>query len=193
MRSHLAVAVVDRKGSVVGALFLGHSEPGRFTERQKRTVVGLAAHAAVALENARLYEQLKASEQQAQRAVETAQEADRHKDEFLALLGHELRNPLAPSVTALQLMRLHGDTDGRQQGVIERHLGKVVQLVDDLLDISRLTRGKIDLKRRSIEMAEVTAAAIEQAGPLIEERSHQVLIDAPLGLVVDASPSTRGA
>jgi PAS domain S-box-containing protein len=185
VRSYLAVAVVDRKGTVAGALFLGHAEPGRFTERHERTVVGLAAQATIALENARLYEQLKASEQQAQRAVEAATEADRHKDEFLALLGHELRNPLAPIVTALELMRMQGDTGGRQQVIIERHLRKVVQLVDDLLDISRLTRGAIELKRRPIEMAEMTAEAVEQASPLIEERSHQMLVDVPLGLVVD--------
>ncbi len=186
VRSYLAVPVVDRKGAVVGAMFLGHAEPGRFTSRHERTVVGLAAHATVALENARLYEQLKASEQQAQRAVEATREADRRKDEFLALLGHELRNPLAPIVTALELMRLHGDADGRQRSVIERHVRKVVQLVDDLLDVSRIMRGTIELNRRPIEMAEVSLQAIEQASPLIEQRAHTMVTDVPLGLVVDA-------
>jgi signal transduction histidine kinase len=62
----------------------------------------------------------------------------------------------------------------------------VVQLIDDLLDVSRITRGAIELKRRPIEMAEVTVQAIEQARPLIERRSHEVLVDVPLGLVVDA-------
>ncbi|MFL5425685.1 MAG: GAF domain-containing protein, partial [Myxococcales bacterium] len=96
VRSYLAVPDVARSGEVLGGLFFGHPEKGRFAEQHERIVVGAAAQAAVALENARLYRGLKESEERAQRAYEKAYEADRRKDEFLAMLGHELRNPLAP-------------------------------------------------------------------------------------------------
>src|SRR5262249_56605740 len=108
-----------------------------------------------------------------------AQEADRRKDEFLAMLGHELRNPLAPILTALQLMQLRGAGGEREQQVIERQVRHLVRLVDDLLDVSRITRGKVELKTEPIELAVVLAKAIEMASPLFEQRSHELSVDAP--------------
>jgi PAS domain S-box-containing protein len=117
-----------------------------------------------------------------------AEVANRSKDEFLAMLGHELRNPLAPIVTALQLMRLRGDdTLIKERTVIERQVHHLVRLVDDLLDVSRITRGKVELKRERIEMSEIVAKAIEMASPLIEQRQHRLSVDIPRqGLAVDA-------
>jgi PAS domain S-box-containing protein len=117
-----------------------------------------------------------------------AEVASRSKDEFLAMLGHELRNPLAPIVTALQLMRLRGDeTLAKERTVIERQVHHLIRLVDDLLDVSRITRGKVELKRERIEIAEVVAKAIEMASPLIEQRQHRLTVDVPRqGLAVDA-------
>jgi PAS domain S-box-containing protein len=117
-----------------------------------------------------------------------AEVASRSKDEFLAMLGHELRNPLAPIVTALQLMRLRGDeTLVKERTVIERQVHHLIRLVDDLLDVSRITRGKIELKRERIELSEIVAKAIEMASPLIEQRRHQLAVDVPRqGLAVDA-------
>ncbi|HEY0512116.1 MAG TPA: ATP-binding protein [Thermoanaerobaculia bacterium] len=117
-----------------------------------------------------------------------AEVANRSKDEFLAMLGHELRNPLAPILTALQLMRLRGDdTLLKERTVIERQVHHLIRLVDDLLDVSRITRGKIELKRERIEMAEIVAKAIEMASPLIEQRQHQLTVDVPRhGLAVEA-------
>jgi signal transduction histidine kinase len=117
-----------------------------------------------------------------------AEVANRSKDEFLAMLGHELRNPLAPIVTALHLMRLRGDeTLQKERSIIERQVGHLSRLVDDLLDVSRITRGKIELKRERIEMSEIVAKAIEMASPLIEQRQHQLRIDVPhKGLAVEA-------
>src|SRR6185369_889597 len=80
-----------------------------------------------------------------------AESANRAKDEFLAMLGHELRNPLSPIVTALRLMRMRG-TAGREQAVIERQVGHLLRLVDDLLDVSRITPGKIELRRSRGEL-----------------------------------------
>ncbi len=122
------------------------------------------------------------------RARQLAELANRAKDEFLAMLSHELRNPLAPILTALQLMRLRGDVGGeRERAVIERQVKHLVSMVDDLLDVSRVTRGKIELRRAPIELATVVAQAIETASPLYEQQRHQLLVDvAAHGLVVDA-------
>jgi PAS domain S-box-containing protein len=190
VRSYLAVPVVARSGEVLGGLFFGHPETGRFAEQHERIVVGAAAQAAVALENARLYRGLKESEERAQRAYEKAYEADRRKDEFLAMLGHELRNPLAPIVTALELMRLrNGDVAIHERSVIERQVGHLSRLVDDLLDVSRITRGKIELKRSPVQLNEVIGKAIEIASPLLEQHSHDLTLDVPAaGLVVDGDP-----
>jgi PAS domain S-box-containing protein len=119
-----------------------------------------------------------------------AEVANRSKDEFLAMLGHELRNPLAPIVTALQLMQLRGDeTLYKERTIIERQVRHLVRLVDDLLDVSRITSGKIELKRERIEISEIVAKAIEMASPLIEQRRHNLTVDIPrsgLAVEVDA-------
>ncbi len=116
-----------------------------------------------------------------------AEAANQAKDEFLAILGHELRNPLAPIQTALQLMKLRdGNTHERERTVIERQVKHLIRLVDDLLDVSRLTRGKIELTRERIELADIIAKAIEMASPLVEQRGHALHVDVPgTGLIVD--------
>jgi PAS domain S-box-containing protein len=121
-----------------------------------------------------------------------AEAASMAKDEFLAMLGHELRNPLSPIVTALQLMRLRGDNSApKERAVIERQVKHLVRLVDDLLDVSRITRGKIELHREPIEIAEVIAKAVEMSSPLLEQRAHQLTVNVPRGrgLRVEADPA----
>ena len=104
---------------------------------------------------------------------EAAESANRAKDEFLAMLGHELRNPLSPILTALQLMKLRGsDASERERTVIERQVTHLTRLVDDLLDVSRIARGKVELKEEIVEIAEIVAKAIEIASPLLEQRTH---------------------
>ena len=117
-----------------------------------------------------------------------ADEAGRAKDEFLAMLGHELRNPLAPIVTALHLMRLRGaGVLERERAVIERQVSHLMRLVDDLLDVSRAARGGLRLERAPVELAAIVADAIEVAGPLIEERNQRLTVSVPrTGLVVEA-------
>jgi PAS domain S-box-containing protein len=118
------------------------------------------------------------------RALE--QSANRTKDEFLAMLGHELRNPLAPILTALQLMTLRGDAGAeRERTVIDRQVRHLVRLVDDLLDVSRIARGRVDLRREPVELSDVIASAIEGASPLLEERQHHLELHVPrTGLLV---------
>ncbi len=121
------------------------------------------------------------------RARHEAEVANRTKDEFLAMLGHELRNPLAPILTALQLLRLRGVAAAENEcRVIERQVKHLVTLVDDLLDVSRLTRGKLHLERRRVELSAVVAQAIETASPLLERNRHQLTVEVPRdGLAVD--------
>ena len=133
-------------------------------------------------------EQLLAREREARVAAE---EANRSKDEFLALLGHELRNPLAPIFTALHLMELRkGESNDRERAIITRQANHLARLVDDLLDISRIKRGNVELKKESLEIATVVAKAIEMASPLIEGRMHFLAVAVPSkGLLVDADPA----
>ncbi len=106
--------------------------------------------------------------------------ANRAKDEFLAMLGHELRNPLAPITTALQLMKLRGESAlVRERDVIERQVNHMSRLVDDLLDISRITRGKVSLDKQPIPLMTAVSKAIEMAEPLFEERGHHLQVHAP--------------
>lgn len=136
-----------------------------------------------AVHRARLAE---AEREASRRALEAETVATRRKDEFLAMLGHELRNPLSPIVTALQLMRTRGGETSEQQ-VIERQIDHLVRLVDDLLDISRITSGKIELRRKRTELADVVLRGLETASPLLERRRQHVDVRvAPEGLPVDA-------
>jgi len=106
--------------------------------------------------------------------------ANRAKDEFLAMLGHELRNPLAPIVTTLQLMKMRGDGEtDREQAIIQRQVDHLIRLVDDLLDVSKITRGKIELRRERSDIGAVLSKAVEMASPLIEKRRHRLDVRVP--------------
>lgn len=120
-------------------------------------------------------------------AREAAEAASRAKDEFLAMLGHELRNPLSPIATALALMRGQpGAAFERERAVIERQVGHMTRLVDDLLDTSRILNGKLELKRSPLELADVIAKAVEMASPLLEQRGSKLRTSVPSGLQVHA-------
>jgi signal transduction histidine kinase/CheY-like chemotaxis protein len=131
----------------------------------------------------------RAARRELERAAQAAaREDERRKDEFLAMLGHELRNPLAPILTGLELMRLRGGVH-REQDVIERQVRHLVRLVDDLLDVARFTRGKASLEKEPVELATVLARAIETERPLLSQRSHALTVEVPQeGLLVDADP-----
>jgi PAS domain S-box-containing protein len=115
------------------------------------------------------------------RAEELA-ESDRRKDAFLAMLGHELRNPLAPIRNAAEVMRRHGIGDPTMKwvhGVIERQAGHLARLVDDLLDIARINQDKITLRREAVELSTVVRQAVETTRPQIEERRHALTVSLP--------------
>ena len=109
------------------------------------------------------------------------QAAARAKDEFLALLGHELRNPLAPIVTALELMRMRDRSTDREQVIIRRQVSHLTRLVDDLLDVSRITRGKVELRKEECDARDVLLQAVEMVSPMMEQRRQHLHVDiAPL-------------
>jgi PAS domain S-box-containing protein len=115
------------------------------------------------------------------RAEEALQEADRHKDVFLATLAHELRNPMAPLRNGLQLLRLTNEPEAREQAraMMERQLGLMVRLVDDLLDISRISRNKLELRKARIDLWAVVQSAVETARPQIEANGHTLTVTLP--------------
>ncbi len=124
--------------------------------------------------------------QEAEAARAEAERASRTKDEFLAMLGHELRNPLAPIATALHLARLRGSLTAREQEVIERQVQHLSRLVDDLLDVSRLAQGKVKMDRKPLELGRAIARAIEMASPLLDECQHHLTRQVPQqGLLVN--------
>jgi len=121
-------------------------------------------------------------------------EADRRKDEFLALLAHELRNPLAPIRTGLELMRLAGDDRSVIEEVrltLDRQSQQMVRLIDDLLDVSRITRGTVELRKGRVELARVVESAVETARPVIEELGHKLTVHLPMRPVVLEADPTR--
>ena len=132
----------------------------------------------------------KRGEQEREQLVARLQEQDQRKDEFLATLAHELRNPLAPIRNGLQIMRLApGDADAteRIRAMMERQLGQMVHLIDDLLDLSRISRGKIDLRKERIELASAITQAIETSRLSIDQAGHELFIELPTGpIYVDA-------
>ena len=160
-----------------GALTFIYTGQRRYTDADLAFAEDVARRAALLIERRRLEEE--------------AMAASRAKDEFLAMLGHELRNPLAPIRTALQLMALRGGGDTtKERKVIERQVEHLVRLVDDLLDVSRLTRSKIKLDREPIEIGAVIGRALEMASPLLEQRRHHLDLQVPReGLPVDADPA----
>ncbi|WP_144147426.1 ATP-binding protein [Paraburkholderia sp. BCC1884] len=114
---------------------------------------------------------------QAARAAHEREEANRSKDEFLAMLGHELRNPLAPITTALGLIRRErGNVADKYHEIIERQVAHLSRLVEDLLDVSRITRGKIELRRESLRIGSVITRAVEAASPLVEQRNQRLSV-----------------
>ena len=164
LKSYIAVPLRAR-GATIGALTLVFAESGRrYRDSDVELAMDLARRAAVAVDNARLYQQL--------------QLADRRKDEFLAMLAHELRNPLAPISTAAQLLRLAAGNHPLVSGasdVISRQVAHMTELVDDLLDVSRVTRGLIELDRKPVDIQPVIEAAVEQIQPAVDAKGQNLV------------------
>ena len=174
LRSFLAVPVTLRSGATVGGLFFGHPDIGVFTERTERIVVGVAAHAAIALDNARLVEGMRRVAVEREQLVEAERaaraesvRAARIKDEFLSTLSHELRTPLTAILgwaKVLLLQRADAPTQQRGLEAIARNASAQAALIENLLDMSRIVSGKVQLDLQPADLARIVDAALEKVG-----------------------------
>ena len=146
-----------------------------------------------AIHRAEIRRELERQRRELERLYAEARESDRRKDEFLAMLAHELRNPLAPIVNAVQIMKLQADdraTIDRMREIVEQQIRHISRLVDDLLDVSRITRGKIVLRSQAIDLASIVSLAAESARPMIERRSQSLQVEVPSELLrIEADPT----
>lgn len=174
----LSAQFVGRDGAVRGTITLEHKRESGFTEVHESVLTQLVRVGMVALENAELYDQLR--------------DQDRKKDEFLAVLAHELRNPLAPIRSGLDVLQLTDDPvmTARTRSMMERQVVHLVRLVDDLLDVSRITRGKVVLKKERLDVRSVITSAIEISRPALDAGEHDLTVDVPVEPIwLDADPT----
>jgi PAS domain S-box-containing protein len=185
---HRAILAVPLqvKGDIIGAVSTAHGEIRTFSQTEIDLLQAFADQAALAMRNVQLF-----AREQAARAE--AEAANRTKDEFLALLAHELRNPLAPIVTAAALLRRPGPSPAlieQAAGIVERQVKNLARLLDDLLDVSRITRGRIDLRRETVPLADAVGRAVEAVRPLVDERRQTLSLALPAAAVaVEADPT----
>lgn len=180
LRSYISVPLVARE-RVQGVLTFVTAESGRrLGPDDLRVAQDLAQRAAMTIENARLYGDLK--------------QADRQKNEWIAMLAHELRNPLAPIRNALHVMKMPGarpDAVEQARQITERQVQQMVRLVDDLLDVSRIIRGRIELRLELVDLASVVARGVETAQPMIEAQGQQLIVSLPAEPILLEADATR--
>ncbi|WP_375773589.1 PAS domain-containing protein [Archangium gephyra] len=177
--SYLAVPVKSRSGEVIGGLFFGHPEPGVFTEREEKLVAGLAAQVAVAMDNARLFQR--------------AQEAITSRDTFLSIASHELRTPITSMKMQTQHMRKriasHDPSAFSPERVTrlveqtERSIGRLSRLVEDMLDISRIATGRLNMQFEQVDLSTLTRELVDRFGPQLSEAGHSLELHLTPGLV----------
>lgn len=173
-RSAMAVPLI-RENRLKAVLYLNHRDIREWTTAEIALVQDVAARTWDALERAYAEESLR-------KIAASLSEANHRKTEFLATLAHELRNPLAPIRTGLELMRIGEDkpeTVKRVRIMMERQIGNMVHLIDDLLDIARISSGKIELKREIVAIRQIVTGAVETSMPVIESNRHQLRVDLP--------------
>lgn len=172
-----------RESRLVSALFVATAESRDWSEREVSLIAAAAERTWLAVERLRLNSALRQSE-------EALRDADRRKDEFLATLAHELRNPLALVRNVVSLSQSSGFSEAQQRwgrDVIDKQVGYLTRLTDDLFDISRITREKLDLHKEHVELCEIVKTAVDSSRPLIEERGHRITVTLPTSPVyIDA-------
>lgn len=164
LKSYMCVPMAARDHTVGVITFVAAESARHYTPADLRLAEDLARRAAIASENARLYAKLRGEGQK--------------KDEFLAMLAHELRNPLAPIRSGLDLLTLMG-VDAAILDTMQQQIEHLVRLVDDLLDVSRIMRGKIELRREATELSTIVSRAVQTASSLLESHGHQLTLDVP--------------
>ncbi|MEP6922266.1 MAG: ATP-binding protein [bacterium] len=165
-------------GRLLGTLSFASKTRNHFDQDEIEFLETISHYVTVAYERLRLIEQLR--------------DQDRRKDEFLATLAHELRNPLAPIRNGLQLMRLATNNQAtldQARTMMERQVYQMVRLVDDLLDVARISQNKLELRKERVELAAVIGSAVETSRPLLERANHELLVELPSeSMLLDADP-----
>jgi len=177
-KSWLAAPLIGRQGRNMGLVQLFDKPEEPFTEDDEAILVQLAQMASVAVENARFYQELR--------------DNDRRKDEFLAMLAHELRNPLAAIDSAVQVSRRAALAEHFEwaKDVIQRQTKQLSRLIDDLLDISRINLGKIQLRKERLDLGSIVDRAVEAVRPLVDGRGHDLVVSLDPGpLHLEADPA----
>ncbi|MFO0900336.1 MAG: PAS domain S-box protein [Pirellulales bacterium] len=178
LRGLLAAPLIGRDGGNLGVIQLSDKFEGDFTEEDEALLLQMAQVIALALEKAHLYQEM--------------QEADTRKDEFLATLAHELRNPLAAVSAGVQLLHLPGARDDFEWtiGLIDDQIKQLARLVDDLLDVSRITRGKIQLRLETVDFRQTAERSVGVVQPIFDERRHRLYVELePRPLLLEADPA----
>jgi len=175
VRSYLAVPVVSRGGEVLGGLFFGHSEPGRFNERHERIVSGIAGWAAVAMDNGRLYE----AERSARREAEAASRA---KSEFLTMMSHELRTPLNAiggyaQILAMGIRGPISDAQATDLDRIARSQRHLLSIINDILNLARIESGRVSYQIEDVDVVDTLSAVPSLVAPLVEEKRLTLTLD----------------
>jgi PAS domain S-box-containing protein len=194
--SYLAVPVISRTGEVIGGLFFGHSKPGAFIESHERLIEGLAAQTAIAIDNARLFEQAQQMIRDREEGVKREQEArrqaeiaSRSKDEFLGMLSHELRTPLNAILgwtRMLSTAQLDQTTAAEALAAVDRNARLQSRLIEDMLDVSRIMSGKMRLDAQPVDLTNVINAAVDTLRPAAEAKEIRiyVVLDYGSGMVL---------
>jgi signal transduction histidine kinase/CheY-like chemotaxis protein len=189
----LLIVPLRAHGQTIGALTLLSARRGRRFGRAQRDLADeLADRAALAIENARLYREAREMEKALRRRADQLAAADRNKDEFLAVVAHELRGPLAALRSALEVVRHHGPgapLADAPQGIMTRQVDTLARLVDDLLDVAGIAQGKIALRRQPLDLNRPIGSALDTARPLLDARRHTLTVTLPReGLRVEGDP-----
>jgi signal transduction histidine kinase/ActR/RegA family two-component response regulator len=190
VRAVWSAPLITSRGELFGVLSTHFGEVHRPGERIVRMVELYARFAADAIEAATLYERASEARRRAEEAADTLRRANERKDEFLAMLGHELRNPLAAVQNTLVMAGLDPSRSPHALDIARRQAGQLRRLIDDLLDVARITEGRIQLRREPVALSRAVEGALETLRPLLEERAHRLSVELPdEDVYVDADPA----
>lgn len=187
--SYLALPVRSKTGEVIGGLFFGHSKPAVFTQEAEDLVSGVAAQASVAIDNARLFEDLVKANKENERLLAQAQESDRKKDEFMGIASHELKTPLTSMKAYSQLM-VNASKAGEFENLpkyavkVEEGVGRLERLVNDLLDVSRIHSGKLQMDFTEFDFVTLLKSTVENI--FLVSPQFKIITDHPSSVVVKA-------
>ena len=172
VRALLSKPLIGRTGDLMGVITVHFQNTHKFDEHELQTVKLFARQAADLIEHHRM----RTKQKQGEEVIRLASEA---KDEFLAMLGHELRNPLTPITLSLELLNRRGEANSREHQIIRRQVQHLTRLVDDLLDVQRFARGKIDIRRERLQLRTIIMSAVETALPALESKNHEFELQVP--------------